>query len=191
MVYMLYYRVETKKYYDVLVNRLPSNSRILEIGSGCGQFYVDHSDQLKRMNNSYHCIDLDTTQVEFADKSCPYVKSMVRDIRTFTSEELRDYDVLLLVQSYVQIENIESVFQMYLSANPHGSIYMINTIFPEAICELATFIKQIILPNQPGIVRKSLSIERLCDLELVLDREFTNEVIGTSLSGFDQYLTII
>lgn len=36
-----YYELETYKYYDYIINILPNNQNILEIGSGGGSFIIN------------------------------------------------------------------------------------------------------------------------------------------------------
>lgn len=186
-----YYNLETYKYYDYVINMLPNNYSILEVGSGGGIFYSEHQDILTKKNNKYTCIDIDELSIEYSKDKCKYVNFLVKDVCVFTEKELKQYDLLLLIQSYIQIPDIENVFKKYFNANPNGCIMMINTIFPDILCNIVTKIKEIMLPSQENIRRTSLSIEKINILGKYLDRTITNIYICKSLSGFDEYLTII
>ena len=186
-----YYDLETYKYYDYILNRLPYNKSILEVGCGGGVFYYKNKDVLIKKNNRYTCIDIDAPSIEYAKQKCNYVDFFVKDICDLTEKELSYYDLLLLVQSYIQIPNIEKVFKKYFKAKPNGCIMMINTIFPDAFCRVSTLIKETVLPSQKNIIRSSLSLEKIKTLEVYLHRKITNIKICKSLSGFDEYLTII
>lgn len=186
-----YYNLETYKYYDYIINILPNNHSILEVGSGGGVFYSKNKDILTTKNNKYTCIDIDELSIEYSKQKCKYVHFFVKDIRDFTEKEFKQYDLLLLIQSYIQIPNIEKVFKKYFKANPNGCIMMINTIFPDILCNIVTQIKEIILPAQKNIRRTSLSLEKINKLGKYLDRKITNIYVCKSLSGFDEYLTII
>ena len=186
-----YYELETYKYYDYIIPLLPYNKNILEVGSGGGVFYSKHRAILTQRNNRYTCIDLDEPSIAYSQQKCDYVNFFVKDIRDFTEKELKYYDVLLFVQSYIQIPNGEKVFKKYFKANPNGRIMMINTIFPDSFCWLSTAMKEIFFPPQKNITRTSLSLEKIKALELYLARTTKNTKICESLSGFDEYLTII
>lgn len=186
-----YYELETYKYYDYIINILPNNQSILEVGSGGGVFYSKHKEILTKRNNKYTCIDIDEPSIEYSKQKCDYVDFFVKDICDFTEKDLKQYDLLLLIQSYIQIHNIEDVFKKYFKANPNGCIIMINTIVPDILCDVATQIKTTLLPYQKNITRKSLSLQKINTLEMYLGRTITNINICKSLSGFDEYLTII
>ena len=186
-----YYELETYKYYDYIINIIPNNQSILEVGSGGGVFYSKHKNILTKRNNKYTCIDIDKPSIKYSKNKCDYVDFYVRDICDFTEKEFKQFDLLLLVQSYIQIPNIENVFKRYFKANPNGCIMMINTIFPNVLCDVATQIKEKILPYNKNITRTSLSLQKINTLEKYLERKITNINICKSLSDFDEYLTII
>ena len=189
-----YYELETCKYYDYIINILPNNQNILEVGSGGGVFYHKHKNILIKRNNKYTCIDIDKPSIKYSKNKCDYVNFYVRDICDFTKKELKQFDLLLLVQSYIQIPNIENVFKKYFKANPTGCIMMINTIFPNVLCDLVSICKTRILPtilNNNCVSGKALSLNEIDKLGNYLKRKITNINICKSLSGFDEYLTII
>jgi 2-polyprenyl-3-methyl-5-hydroxy-6-metoxy-1,4-benzoquinol methylase len=64
-----YYEVETYKYYDYILDILPSNKNILEIGSGGGIFYSKYKDLLIQKNNKYTCIDIHKQSIEYCKKN--------------------------------------------------------------------------------------------------------------------------
>jgi len=189
-----YYNLETYKYYDYILNILPNNQNILEIGSGGGVFYSKCKDILITRNNKYTCIDIDEPSITYSKQKCDYVDFFVKDICDFKEDELKQYNLLLLIQSYIQIPNIEDVFKKYFEANPNGYIMMINTIFPDSIKNIVSICKTQILPmllNNNCVSGKALTINDIEKLGKYLDRKITNINIGKSLSGFDEYLTII
>ena len=102
--------------------------------------------------------------------------------------------MLLLIQSYIQIPNIENVFKKYFKANTNGCIMMINTIFPYTISNIASICKTHILPlllNNNCVSGRALTLNDIDELGTYLERKITNINICKSLSGFDEYLTII
>ena len=189
-----YYNLETYKYYDYIINILPHNSHILEVGSGGGVFYSKHKDILTNKNNKYTCIDIDKPSIEYSKQKCDYVDFFVKDICDFTENEFKQYDLLLLIQSYIQIPNIEKVLKKYFKSNPNGSIMMINTIFPDKISNIATICKTVVLPlllNNNCISGRALTLNDIDKLGNYLGRTIKNITICKSLAGFDEYLTII
>jgi len=189
-----YYEIETSKYYDYLINLIPNNQQILEIGSGGGVFYVTHRDVLTQRNNQYTCIDIDEQSIDYSKTQCDYVDFHVKDICEYPEEDLGKFDILLLVQSYIQIPNIEVVFETYFKANPHGTILMVNTIFPLSLSSMVSFCKTRILPvllNNDCVSGKALTLHAIDTLGKRLGRTVTNIYLCKSLSGFAEYLTII
>lgn len=189
-----YYEIETSKYYDYLLNLIPNNQQILEIGSGGGVFYVTHKDILVKKNNQYTCIDINQQSIDYSNTQCDYVDFQVKNVCDYSTEEMAKYDILLLVQSYIQIPNIETVFETYFTANPHGCIMMVNTIFPRSLSTIVSFCKTRILPailNNDCVSGKALTLREIDDLKKRLGRTVTNIFICKSLSGFSEYLTII
>ena len=189
-----YYDLETYKYYDYIINLIPNNQNILEIGSGAGIFYSKYKNILTKRKNKYTCIDIDKESIKYSKKKCNYVDFYVRDISSFTKKEFKKFDLLLLIQSYIQIPNIENIFKRYFKANPNGSIMMINTIFPNVLSYLANICKTHILPailNNNCVTGKALTLNEIEKIGNYLYRKITNIYICKSLSGFDEYLTII
>jgi len=189
-----YYDLETYKYYDYILNILPNNQSILEVGSGGGIFYSKYKDILTKRNNKYTCIDIDEPSIEYSKKKCDYVDFFVKDIRDFTEKDFKQYDLLMLIQSYIQIPHIENVFKKYFEANQNGCIMMVNTIFPYIISNVSSICKSHILPlllNNNCVSGRALTLKDICELETYLERKKTNIYICKSLCGFDEYLTII
>lgn len=189
-----YYNLETFKYYDYIINILPNNQNILEVGSGGGVFYSIHKDTLTKRNNKYTCVDIDEYSIEYSKSKCDYVDFFVKDICDFTQKDFKQFDLLLLIQSYIQIPNIEKVFKKYFQAKPNGCIMMINTIFSEMSIGIVTIMKTLIFPllfNNNCVSGISLTMNDLDNLGKYLKRTITNIYIGKSLSGFYEYLTII
>jgi SAM-dependent methyltransferase len=189
-----YYELETYKYYNFILNVLPNNQNILEIGSGGGVFYDKNRDILKTRNNKYTCIDIDEPSIEYSKTKCNYVKFYVKDVCDFSKMEFRQYDILLLVQSYIQLPSADNSFKEYFEANPSGCIMMINTIFPTVLSGIARFCKTRLLPyllNNNCVSGKALTLRNIDTLGKYLDRTVTNIYICNSLSGFAEYLTII
>jgi len=194
-----YYELETYKYYDYIINNIiniiPKNQCILEVGSGGGVFYYKYKDILTKRNNKYTCIDIDKSSIKYSKNKCgDYVDFYVRYICDFTKKELKKFDLLLLVQSFIQIPNIEKVFKIYFKANPNGCIMMINTIFPNILCDVAMICKTHILPkvvNNNCASGKALTLKEIEKLGNYLNRKIINTKICKSLSGFDEYLTVI
>ncbi len=189
-----YYELETHRYYDYILNFIPNNQNILEIGSGGGLFYKKHQTVLTKRNNKYTCIDIDEPSIEYSKQKCDYVDFYVKDVCAFTETDFEKYDMLLLVQSYIQIPHVERVFKKYFKANPNGCIMMINTIFPAFLSEFMSFCKSYIVPmlfNNNCVSGKALTFDEIEQLGVYLERTVTNIYICKSLSGFSEYLTII
>jgi hypothetical protein len=71
---------------------------------------------------------------------------------------------------------------------------MINTIFPYSISNVTNICKTHILPlllNNNCVSGRALTINDIDELGTYLGRTITNIYICKSLSGFDEYLTII
>jgi SAM-dependent methyltransferase len=189
-----YYELETYKYYDYIINLLPNNQTILEIGSGGGVFYDKNRDVLMGRNNKYTCIDIDEPSIAYSNLKSKYVNFYVQDVCDFSKNEFLQYDLLLLVQSYIQLPRANNIFKEYFEANPNGCIMMINTIFPNALSGIASFCKTSLLPyilNNNCVSGKALTLSDIDQLGDELDRNITNIYICRSLSGFAEYLTII
>jgi 2-polyprenyl-3-methyl-5-hydroxy-6-metoxy-1,4-benzoquinol methylase len=191
-----YYEIETYKYYDYIIKMdiLPSNKNILEIGSGGGIFYSKYKDVLTKKNNNYTCIDIHKQSIEYAKKQSQYVDFYVKDILEFTKKDLKEFDVLLLVQSYIQIPDIDKIFKKYFKVNPNGRIIMVNTIFPVTLSNIIKNIKTRVLPaiaNNDCVSGDAMNIYEIKKLEKYLNRKIKNTIISTSVIGFPQYLTEI
>jgi len=186
-----YYELETYKYYDYIINILPNNQDILEIGSGGGVFYTKQRDILINRNNKYTCIDIHAPSIEYCKKQCDYVDFYVKDICEFTDKDLKRFDLLLLVQSYMLIPNIEKILKEYFKVKPNGCIMMVNTIFPDVLRDVIDNGKKIISLFGNVNYGKALTFGEFKKLEEYLDRKLTNIHICKALSGFDEYLTII
>lgn len=189
-----YYNLETNKYYDYIINMLPNNQSMLEVGSGGGVFYSKYRDVLTNRNNKYTCIDIDAPSIEYSTQNCNYVDFFVKNVCDVTVKDFKQYDLLLLIQSYIQIPNIECVFKRYFDANPNGCIMMVNTIFPNVISNIAAICKTHLLPlllNNDCIRGRALTLRDIDELGSYLGRTVTNINFCKSLAGFDEYLTII
>jgi hypothetical protein len=111
----------------------------------------------------------------YSNDNCDYVDFRVKDVSSYTESEFQQFNVLLL-------------------ANPNGSIIMVNTIFPDFLGKTMTVLKTHVLPfifNNDCVSGKALTIKNLDQLSVYLDKEITNSKICKSLSGFDEYVTII
>ena len=191
-----YYHLETKKYYDYLINLLPKNQNILEIGCGGGVSYEENKKQLIKLNNNYTCIDIYKNAIENCktNDKLKYVKFLHKDIHSYKGKELGKFDILILIQSYVQIPNIYNVFEKYFKHNPNGYIMMINTIYPSVLVKPSEFIKNIFLPNVFNyycVISESLTLEKIELLKNNLSRKCVNIKLENSISGMNEYLTII
>jgi SAM-dependent methyltransferase len=186
-----YYDLETYKYYDYIINILPNNQSILEVGSGGGVFYSKRKDILTKRNNKYTCIDIYEPSIEYSKQKCDYVDFFVKDICDFTEEDFKQYDMLMLIQSYIVIPNIENVFKKYFKANPNGCIMMINTIFPHVFRNPINVVKKCLSSISDMNYGIALTLNDIDELETYLGRKITNINICKNLSGFDSYLTII
>jgi SAM-dependent methyltransferase len=186
-----YYEFETYKYYDYLINIIPINQRILEIGSGGGIFYIKNRDILIKRNNEYTCIDIDDASIEYSRMNCDYVNFLKRDICDFTEMELKQFDLLLLVQSYIVIPTIKKIFKKYFKVRPNGYIMMVNTIFPYMISGIITSVKPYFSKINDCKHSKALTLNDIEQLGLCLKRKITNIKICKSSLGFDEWLTII
>jgi 2-polyprenyl-3-methyl-5-hydroxy-6-metoxy-1,4-benzoquinol methylase len=173
---------------------LPSNKNILEIGSGGGIFYSKYKDILTKKNNNYTCIDIHKESIEYCKKKSNYVDFYVKDILEFTKKDLKEFDMLLLVQSYIQIPDIDKIFKKYFKVNPNGRIIMVNTVFPVTLSNIIKNIKTHVLPaiaNNDCVSGDAMNIYKIKKLEKYLNRKIKNTIISTSVFGFHQYLTEI
>lgn len=186
-----YYDLETYKYYDYIINLLPNNNSILEVGSGGGVFYSKRKDILTKRNNKYTCIDIYGPSIEYSKQQCDYVDFFVKDICDFTEEDFKQYDLLLLIQSYIVIPNIENIFKLYFKANPSGCIMMCNTVFPNILRNPTNIVKKYLSTISDMNYGKTLTLNDIDELGSYLGRTITNIHICRSLSGFNEYLTII
>jgi SAM-dependent methyltransferase len=190
-----YYFLETKKYYDYLLHLLPKNQNILEIGSGGGKFYEENETKLINLNNNYTCIDIDKNAIEKCkSKNSKYVHFLHKDIHSYKGKELGNFDILILIQSYVQIPKIYKVFEKYFKHNQNGYIMMINTIYPPVLVKPTEFIKNEFLPNffnYDCVISESLTLEKIKLLTKNLSRSCINIKLKNSTSGLNEYLTII
>ena len=186
-----YYEFETYKWYDYLIDVIPNKKNILEIGCGGGVFYEKYRKKLVRLKNKYTCIDIDIPSIEYAKGKNNYVDFNVMDANTLKTKYLKQFDLLILVQSYIQISNIDNILKKYFNANPNGCVMMINTGFPDYMVDIATIAKYIFLTKQDNVIRTSLSLSKIDILGKKLNRKVTNILIGQSLSGYNEYLTII
>ena len=186
-----YYELETYKYYDYILTILPKNQNILEVGSGGGVFYSKHKDILTKRNNKYTCIDIDESSIEYSKQKCDYVDFFVKDICDLTEKDFKQYDLLLLIQSYILIPNIEKVIKKYFKSNPNGCIIMINTIFPDIISDIVSAIKPYFSKQNNCNHSKALTLNDIDKLGTYLGRTIKNIKISKSLCGFNEYLTII
>ena len=191
-----YYELETYKYYNYIIKMdiLPYNKNILEIGSGGGIFYYKYKDILTKKNNKYTCIYIHKKSIEYSKKNVNYVDFYVKDILEFTQKDLKEFDVLLLVQSYIQIPNIDKIFKKYFEVNPNGRIIMVNTVFPVTLSNIIKNIKTRVLPaiaNNDCVSGDAMNIYEIKKLEKYLKRKIKNTIISNSVIGFPQYLTEI
>jgi SAM-dependent methyltransferase len=186
-----YYNLETYKYYDYVINILPNNQSILEVGSGGGIFYSKYKSILTKRNNKYTCIDIDKSSIKYSKERCNYVNFFVKNIRNFTKKDFKKYDLVLLIQSYIVISNIKKIFKKYFNAKQNGCIIMVNTIFPSIISGVVSVIKPYFSKINNCKHSKALTLNDIDNLGNYLGRTVTNINIGTSLVGFDEYLTII
>jgi 2-polyprenyl-3-methyl-5-hydroxy-6-metoxy-1,4-benzoquinol methylase len=188
-----YYKLETKRYYEKILQFIPVRQNILEIGCGSGLFYKDFEHILTNMNNTYTCIDIDDTIIEHAKKHrLNYVDFLLKDINDIT--DIGKYDILLLVQSYIQIPNINNIFKKYFEQNPNGMIIMCNTVVIESLSPPLEFVKSSVLPivfNNDSMKGQSLTIDKIEFLERQLNVSITNIKIASTAFIFDQYLTIL
>ena len=191
-----YYYLETQKYYDYLINLLPKNQNILEIGSGGGKFYEENKKKIINLNNKYTCIDIDKNAIEKckSNDKIKYVNFLHKDIHSYKRKELGNFDILILIQSYVQIPKIQKVFENYFKYNANGYIMMINTIYPPILVKPTEFIKNDFLPNilnYDCVISESLTLEKIEFLTNSLSRKCINIKLENSISGMNEYLTII
>ena len=191
-----YYYLETKKYYDYLINLIPKNQNILEIGSGGGKFFEENAKKLKGLDNTYTCIDIDENAIENCNSNdkINYVTFLHKNIHSYKGKELGKFDILILIQSYVQIPKIYNVFKKYFKHNPNGYIMMVNTIYPSILVKPTEYIKNEFLPNffnYDCVISESLTLEKIKLLNNSLSRKCINIKLENSVSGMNEYLTVI
>ena len=112
------------------------------------------------------------------------------DLHDYPINELAKHDILLMIQTYVCIPNIDNVLQNYFKENPKGKIIIINTIFPNHLTQISDLCREIIVK---GIFNenwgKALTLDKMIETSKKLNRKLTYDIIGKSpLSGADEYI---
>lgn len=185
-----YYNLETYKYYDYILNIIPNNQNILEIGSGGGVFYNKNKDILVKRNNKYTCIDIDECSIEYSKENCDYVNFYIKDANELSDEELKSFDILLLVQSYMVINNSKDLLKRYFDNNPNGCVMIVYTSIPDCLVEISNMIRNI-LSNSKMSYGRSITLNEIDELGKYLNKKITNINICKNLIQLDEYLTII
>ena len=193
--YRTYYEIETQMLYKYLVdnNVLKQNQNILEVGCGGGVFYEDYKDYLLTLNNNYTCIDIDEPSINISKQNVDYVNFSCIDIHNYPINELSKYSIILFVQSYICIPNINIVINNYFKANKNGKIIIVNTIVPDYLTGISNLGRDIIAKGWFNVDwGKALTLDYMLKLSKILKRHLTFNIIGKSpLSGHDEYIMII
>ena len=69
---------------------------------------------------------------------------------------LGKHDVILMVQTYVCVPNIEKVIKQYFKQNPNGKIIIINTIFPEYLTGISNIGREVYAPQTKILDRRKI-----------------------------------
>lgn len=89
---------------DWLLARLPSNSRILDIGSGTGR---PTAERLERAGHRITGIDVSTTMVELAKTQVPAARFEAVDVRAFTGLTANSWDAVCAFFSLLSMSRSE------------------------------------------------------------------------------------
>jgi 2-polyprenyl-3-methyl-5-hydroxy-6-metoxy-1,4-benzoquinol methylase len=191
----IYYELETNMLYKYLVdnNILERNKNILEIGCGGGVFYKEYKTYLKGLNNQYFCIDIEEKPLIQAKKVANYVNFKCLDIHDYPIDELGKHDIILMVQTYICVPNINNVIKKYFKQNPNGKIIIINTIIPECLTGISNILRDVIAKGIYNINwGKALTLNYMIEFSNQIKRHLTYDIIGqSSLSGHDEYIMIL
>lgn len=195
--YEVYYRLETKMYYKYLINNnvLPSNKRVVEIGGGFGNVYREYREYLMGRENEYTCIDIDEVSINMAkeDPLTNYVTFIASDVFDYPISSLGLFDVMLLVQVYTCIPEIDTLLKRYFSVNANGKVIIVNSVVPDYIVPANNFLRDTIAKQLYGVNwGECLTFEKMSRLGESFGRHSTYKRIGQSkLSFLDQYIVVI
>ena len=159
---------------------------------GGGVLYEEHEICLKGLNNQYACMDIEETHWIQARIIVVYVDFKCLDIHDYPKNELGKHDVILMVQTYVCVPNIDKVIKRYFKQNTNGKIIMINTIFPEYLTGISNIGREVIVKGWFGVNwGKALTLNYVIEMSKRMKRHLTYNIIGQSPSGNDEYIMIL
>jgi 2-polyprenyl-3-methyl-5-hydroxy-6-metoxy-1,4-benzoquinol methylase len=191
----MYYEIETQMLYKYLVdnNVLKRNQNVLEVGCGGGVFYKEYEIYLKGLNNQYTCMDIEEAPLTQARKIADYVDFKCLDIHEYPKNELGKHDVILMVQTYICVPNIDKVIKRYFKQNPNGKIVIINQVYPEYLTGISNILRDVIGKKMMGVNwGKALTLNYMLELSKRMKRKLTYNIIGKSpLSNQDEYIFIL
>ena len=193
--YRDYYGIETQMLYKYLVdnNILKRNQNILEVGCGGGIFYEEYKPYLKGLKNKYTCIDIDKPSIKISKQNVDYVNFKCLDIHDYPINELVKHDVILMVQTYICVPNINKVIKQYFKQKPNGKIIIMNSIVPEYLIGISNFGRDFIAKGWFGVDwGKALTLDYIMKMSKRINRNLRYKIVGQSpISGHDEYIMII
>ena len=190
--YRIYYENATQPLYKYLVdnNVLKQNKDILEIGCGGGVFYEEYRSYLQKLRNRYTCIDIDLPSISISKTKVDYVDFRCLDIHDYTA--LRKHNVILMVQSYTCIPNIDKVLKRYFKHNRSGKVIIINTIFPEYLTGIQNICREVVIKGWFGVNwGKALTLNHMIDLSKRLKTSLRFKIMRQNNLGNDEYIFIL
>jgi 2-polyprenyl-3-methyl-5-hydroxy-6-metoxy-1,4-benzoquinol methylase len=148
---------------------------------------------LKKLNNKYTCIDIEEAPLIQARKIADYVNFKCLDIHDYPTNELRKHDIILMVQTYICVPNINKVIKQYFKLNPNGKIILINTIFPEYLTGVSNILREVIAKGLFDVNwGKALTLNYMIETSKRLKRHLTYNIVGQSpLSSQYEYIFIL
>ena len=158
-----------------------------------GVFYEEYEKYLKGLNNQYTCMDIEETPLTQARKIADYVDFKCLDIHDYPKNELGKHDVILMVQTYICVPNIDNVINRYFKENPNGKIIIINQVYPEYLSGISNIGREVIAKGWFGVNwGKALTLNYMIEMSKRMKRHLTYNIIGKSnLSGHDEYIMIL
>jgi 2-polyprenyl-3-methyl-5-hydroxy-6-metoxy-1,4-benzoquinol methylase len=181
--YRKYYENETFPIYKYIIDNqlLGKKHHVLEVGCGGGVFYEEYEQALTHVGNRYTSIDIDAESIRISKQNCNYVDFIEMDIHDYKSKRLKDVDIMLMVQVYICVPNIDKAIKRYFRANPNGKLIIVNTILPDYLIGISNVFRDTIMKKWFNMNwGKSLKIEDMISLSKRIKRNLTYKIISHS-----------
>ena len=157
-----------------------------------GVFYEEYEAYLKGLRSQFTCIDIDEPSITKSKTMVDYVNFKCLDIHDYPRSRLGKHHIILMVQVFTCIPNIDKVIKRYFKLNPNGKVAIINTIFPEYQTGIVNIGRDIIAKGWFGVHwGHALTFKHMIELGKILKRHLTYNIIGQTISGHDEYIFIL